>query len=306
MNTFKPLLAATLTSSCNDEDIKKAIQKLKYPVIVTEKVDGIRAIKLEDGLYSRTLKRIPSKYLNWLAESIPVGMDMELYNPERTFQEIQSAVMTEEGDRAIGLGIKFVLLDWYLPHLGYQIRLEEIRKWLSLCLQFIDRIDARCMTATIASTPDTLYALYQASVINKREGICFRLPNSPYIQKKGENRSTLKEQYLVKLTCAKIGEAKVIGFEEKMINLASATITFDGRTKRKTGRELPANTLGALIVEANGVTFNIGTGFDDNQRKEIWENKTKWLGAIVSYQAKTVGEKEKPRMPVFRGRRLDI
>jgi DNA ligase 1 len=299
--TFKPLLAATLTSSCDDNIIYAAMQKLRYPVIVTEKVDGIRALKQNGILVSRTLKPIPSRHLQFASQFLPEGMDMELWSPDYTFQQIMSGVMSEEGSPNV-LGLKFVPLDIFLD-MSYKFRLQLVDNF---CNQSLDCVLP--MYHCVCNNADELMQEYTLAVTQNKEGICFRLPNSPYPQKKGENRSTLKEQYLVKLACAKIGDAKIVGFEEKMINLAPATITAFGTSQRKTGRELPANTLGAIVVEdlVSGIKFNIGTGFDDNSRKEIWTNRSKWLGAIVSYQAKTVGTKEKPRCPSFRGRRYDI
>jgi DNA ligase-1 len=53
-----------------------------------------------------------------------------------------------------------------------------------------------------------------------------------------------------------------------------------------------------------GVDFHIGTGFNDAQRKEIWESRGGWLGKIVKYKSFKVGVKEKPRHPVFLGVRM--
>jgi DNA ligase-1 len=46
------------------------------------------------------------------------------------------------------------------------------------------------------------------------------------------------------------------------------------------------NTLGALILSCSKGTFNVGTGFDNAMRKEIWNNKEKYLGKMykISYQ----------------------
>jgi DNA ligase 1 len=288
MKTFKPMLAATLTSSCEDEVIKEAMSKLRYPVIVSEKLDGIRAFNHPElGLVSRTLKPIPNKYLRSIAKEIPFGMDCELYSPDFTFQEITSSVMSEYS--YIGGSIRFYVLDDFLSRHNYVSRILQNYKFMHQLVEFPQTI--------YVNNANQLWSYYDYFAYTNKEGICFRTPDSPY--KFG--RSTLKEQYLVKLACAKIGIADVVGFVEKMINLAPANKSNLGLSQRKTGKLLPANTLGALVVRADGVEFNIGTGFDDNLRKEIWDNKVMWIGRAIKYQSKTVGTKDKPRTPVYKG-----
>ena len=48
---FAPMLASTYTG-----------EDLKFPVLVTPKIDGVRAIKLNGKLVSRSLKQIPNSF----------------------------------------------------------------------------------------------------------------------------------------------------------------------------------------------------------------------------------------------------
>ena len=41
------------------------------------------------------------------------------------------------------------------------------------------------------------------------------------------------------------------------------------------------NMLGALVVDFKGNSVGIGTGFSDEDRKYIWDNRDKLLGRIV-------------------------
>jgi len=125
-------------------------------------------------------------------------------------------------------------------------------------------------------------------------------------------RSTLKEQILMKLKRFHDAEAKVIDFEEKMQNENVQERDEFGLAKRSSKKDglVPANTLGALIVEdlKTGVRFNIGSGFDDELKKEIWLHKRKYKNKIVKYKYQSIGVKNAPRFPVFLGFRskLDI
>lgn len=63
-------------------------------------------------------------------------------------------------------------------------------------------------------------------------------------------------------------------------------------------------TLGALVVSYKGNTVRVGSGFTDEQRKEIWTNKDDYTGKIaeVKYKEETVDKKTKRpslQFPVF-------
>ncbi len=59
--------------------------------------------------------------------------------------------------------------------------------------------------------------------------------------------------------------------------------------------------LGALILEYDGGEFNCGTGFTDEDRKEIWENFGNYLGCMAKIKSFLIGVKDAPRFPVFLG-----
>ncbi len=79
-----------------------------------------------------------------------------------------------------------------------------------------------------------------------------------------------------------------------------------GHTVRSSHKEnkRPASTLGALVVRdlKTDIEFEIGTGFDDELRQKIWDNRVDWQGLTVKYKHFAIsGVKEKPRFPVFLG-----
>jgi DNA ligase-1 len=49
--------------------------------------------------------------------------------------------------------------------------------------------------------------------------------------------------------------------------------------------------------------FNIGSGMDHTLRKQIWDNRDKYIGKIVKYKYLPVGTIDAPRHPVFLGLR---
>lgn len=55
------------------------------------------------------------------------------------------------------------------------------------------------------------------------------------------------------------------------------------------------NTLGALVVEYKGNTINVGSGYDDFTRKELWENRDEIIGRYITvkYKEETMDKKTK-------------
>lgn len=281
---------------CTDNNILEAMKSLEYPVLVSTKVDGIRAVRTTD-LYSVRMKLIPNISIRRRSMVLPYGFDMELYNPELTYSEINSIVMSEEHPDSDK--IQFHILDWY-SNMPYEDRCESITRLLNTkeCNGMVWS-DPRFEQATFNYN---LFQLFSVGEALGSEGICFRTPSSPYKQ----GRSTLTEQYLVKLCRYIRAEVIIVGFLESKENTNSAGTSNIGlmeRSHRKSGM-VGKETLGALLVEdKDGRTYKVGTGFSEKLREEIWMNQSSWLGKRITEKHKPHGEKDNPRHPVFVGLR---
>ncbi len=102
---------------------------------------------------------------------------------------------------------------------------------------------------------------------------------------------------------------EVIGYEERKHNGNEATKDELGRTKRSSHKEnkVGLGDLGALVLQGDGFTFSVGTGFDDATRKALWEIRDKGLvGRLAKIKYFPIGVKEAPRFPVFIGWRAEI
>ena len=68
-------------------------------------------------------------------------------------------------------------------------------------------------------------------------------------------------------------------------------------------------TLGALILDYKGNELRCGSGFTDEQRKEIWENRDQYLGKIaeIKYFEETKNQNggTSLRFPIFKDIRTD-
>lgn len=60
-------------------------------------------------------------------------------------------------------------------------------------------------------------------------------------------------------------------------------------------------TLGKVELETSDGIYvgNSGSGFTDEDRDEIWNNKEDWLGRTIEIEARGIGTEDKLRMPIF-------
>ncbi len=212
MKPFKePLLAISLLAPkvpTTDENILSAMAKLRYPVWVTDKEDGVRALRFNGGLLSRRLKKIVNPMVVSRSLIIPGGMDIELANSSMSFHEVSGIVRNSKSPIADSEKIHFHLLDWYIEG-NYLFRMNHILEIMKYMPEFVKfQFPVKC------DNKEELFNYFLTSEVMGKEGICFRSPNLEYPQKyPRENRSTLKEQYLIKLTRFHYDEAKIVGFE---------------------------------------------------------------------------------------------
>lgn len=265
--------------------------KLRYPLLVSPKLDGIRAYVREGVVYSRKNKPIPNKHVQTLFKPYDY-FDGELIVGDPTdpfvYRNTMSGVMSIEGEP----NVKYFVFD----HLLYLHEPFALRNGRSLRY---NRKVTVALEQKLITTYDELLE-HEAKVLELGyEGLILRDPNAPY--KCG--RSTVKEGGMLKLKRFSDAEFTVVGFEERLKNNNEATTDETGRTKRsshkanKSGR----GDLGALVLQHNGDTFTCGTGFTDAERADIWDNQDKYLGRLAKVKFFAIGAYDKPRHPVFLG-----
>ena len=123
--------------------------------------------------------------------------------------------------------------------------------------------------------------LLDEAIADQQEGIMINLALAPYEFK--------RTNYLLKVKKFNSADLRVIGFEEG------------------TGKYV--GMLGALICDYKDNVVRVGSGLTDNQRKEIWQNRSKYLDTIVeiSYfeETKDSTGKKSLRFPTFKDFRPD-
>jgi len=270
----------------------ESVKLLKYPVFVTPKLDGIRALSVGGKLLSRKFLPIPNHHIQATLKGIPSVLDGELMIENEEFRVITSNVMSEDGKPDFVYYIFDYIKDsTSKPYLKRMVDLVELD------------LDGFPHKLVIPKEINNEYELEIAEVeyLNQGyEGIMIRSAYGPYKQ----GRSSFNEGYLLKLKRFEDDEAEVIGFEELLHNGNNADKDAFGRTKRSQAKDglFKGGTLGSLLVKHPKFgEFSIGTGFSINERLNIWGSRDSYIGLLAKFKYQKVGMKDKPRFPVWLG-----
>lgn len=279
-SNFKTMLAATYEPHL----------VLDYPLLASPKLDGIRAILERSNktdkriLYSRTLKPIPNLHIRNTVQNsnLPEGLDGELI-VGNNFQSVCSAIMSVDGEP----NFTYHVFDYF----GDGINLPFAERYAKLC-DIVQRNGypwLRHVPHVLIRDKEELDMYEQAQLNAGYEGVMLRSLKGLY--KYG--KATQKSQTLLKVKRFKDAEAHVIGFQELMLEGSTAS----------------TQMLGALICrdQNNRWNFNVGSGFTENERYNIWLKRDSLMGAVLTYKYQNHGLKTdgKPRMPIFLRWKLD-
>ena len=283
-DSFRPMLASHAD-----------LDKLKYPLLASPKLDGVRAIVRGGQVLSRSLKPIPNEWVQTLFSGLE-HCDGELIvgapTSKTCYTDTVSGVMRASGKP----DVRFYMFDHV--HYGNDPYLKRVGK-----LTGENHMNWEFLHQRPVHTPEELLDFEHLCLTEGYEGLILRDPQGRY--KFG--RSTAKEGLLLKLKRFQDSEAEILGYEEEQFNGNAAETNELGRTKRsshKAGKS-GKGTLGALLVRdcTSGVDFSIGTGLTADERQHIWDRQNDYRGKLVKYKFFPVGVKERPRHPVYLGMR---
>lgn len=268
---------------------EKRLAKWEPPYIVQPKYDGVRcrAIPLTTGPTGYEYLLLSSEeniiysvpHINQVLEKAKLRseLDGELYCHGCSFEEIVSITSRTQNIHPEFDKIKFHIFDIVNsePQLKRTLLIENLRGIPS------------CEVAPFwlcENLDDVLYA-FDKCIEMGYEGIIVRHKLNMYERK----RSTL----IMKFKPKQEDEYEIIGTAEE--------IDKDGN---------PKDRLGALVLKSgDGNIFNVGTGFSDEDRVNLWNVRGLISGggykALVKYQHITSG-KQVPRFPVFVEVKADV
>jgi DNA ligase-1 len=294
----RPLLAAKTT----DADLQRA----KYPMLASPKIDGIRALAA-GCLLSRSLKPIPNAHTQGLFSKPEFhGFDGELVvgNPtdKNLMQQTNSGVMSRGGKPAV----KYYVFDLWEMNAPFAARYDAMCNLVTAGQDYFKMQELQIVPHERVSSYEELLTLEAAYLEAGYEGVMLRSLNGRYKQ----NRSTVREGILLKVKRFVDSEATVLDYEPLYRNENAATVDERGYTKRSTHQDnkIADDLLGALYVQDlhSGVKFSIGSGLTLSQRQRLWADRSSLVGRIIKYKSFPVGVKDKPRIPIFLGFRSPL
>jgi len=299
---FKPMLAATP---------KKGLP-VKFPVLISAKLDGWRACVLEQGVRSRTLKPIPNvKVSEMLARPEFRGLDGELIFGSPTEKGVMNrthGALSRFDGPGFDEGVVFHVFDDFTdPNLPYAERIASVRRRLAA----IGHKNIRALEQLEVSTMDEVMAYEQASIDAGYEGLMIRSLRGRY--KYG--RATEIDGSLTKLKRFIDAEAVIVGVVQGMRNDNVATTNELGRTQRSSAKEgkTPLQQIGAFECRCPIFTdeFSCGSGISPDEGAAWWQehlaDPQRFIGKVITFKFEMTGSsKEAPRHPVFVGFREDL
>jgi len=270
--------------------------ELKFPLLVSPKYDGIRAIVKNGQVRSRTFKLIPSLqvqedfgYLEHFDGELIEGK-----HDENVYNRTQSHVMSEDkpGD------VSYHIFDYTpdeLLEFPYHERLKQLK--FEIRSRFaVTPEDVKLVPQIHCKNLNDLLAVERFYLNAGFEGVIMRDPEGRY--KNG--RGTWREGLIYKLKRFQDSEAIIVDFIEGQLNKNIQEKDELGYAKRSTAKDgmVPADTLGKFIVDWNGDILEIAPGnFNHEQRKEIWNNREQYFGYLLKFRYFQHGIKDKPRFP---------
>ena len=279
----------------------KDVSTLKYPVLASMKLDGIRAFVYQGTLMSRKFKPIPNKYVQELFGGLPEGFDGELILGEPTapdcMRKTTSAVMSDSHET--GKDVTFYVFDRMGNEYGFNTRITQV-------LDYVNKFhypQVMPVCQYVIENTEELLALESKALAAGHEGLMVRSPNGPY----KHGRSTEREGILLKLKRFEDSEALVIGYEELQHNGNEATKDELGHTKRSTSKDgkVGLGTFGKFIARdcKTGVEFDCGTGkgLTKELRASLWSERNTLVGRTMKYKYFPTGSKDRPRFPIWLG-----
>lgn len=281
---FKPLLAATL------EDPKH----LKFPCIVSPKLDGLRCIIRNGVAMSRNLKPFRNEFVqSQLKDPRLEGLDGELIvgspTDEQVFNRSQSGVMSTDGEP----DFRFHVFD----------HVDMFRDPFITRLNAVDAIKHPRLTLVPHFTVTSLEAFWSREgqfLDMGYEGVMIRSPNGRY----KHGRSTLNEGFLIKFKRFSDSEGLVLDVLEGVHNANEGTRDALGEIVRsKHGANMhPSGQVGTLVVKDlhTEAVIHVSPGkLTHDKRKHFWENKHEILDRVIKYKHFSYGSLNAPRFPTF-------
>lgn len=314
---FKNIILKNLKTNFSDETVHKIYPDLfeifrvalaekynvkkvkKWPVAVDIKHDGVRVttvVRVKEGT-AKTLSREGNEFYSFkkVASELLTACRAIFKNyenePERVFifdGEIDSGKFNKtvgdihkkeyQADDAIYRMFDMLSENEFFGdnETSQQDRRARLEKFVKITkhlkLNSLDMVHSE-----LAYNDAEVQALFDKYFKGGHEGAIVKLREAPYENRRCYNLMKLKNESSEDLT--------IVGFES-------------GEAGKKY-----ENVLGAVIVDYNGVMVNVSSGFSDEQRTSLWQNRDELIGHIIEvlYHEETPDKSLRhPRFKKFR------
>lgn len=261
--------------------------ELPPEVVLQPKLDGVRCIAVVDDrggcqLFARSgkpLSNFDSTIGQELAQLPPAAYDGEIMGKgfQSLMRQVHRKFNVDVSDSFMAIFDCIPLDEWNgrqatTPYDDRRGMLEDLAekigqtKYLALVTQ--DRV---------ANDPAAFKACHDKYVAEGYEGAMIKRPQAPYNFGRGDA--------ILKFKSFNDVDLRVVGFKE-------------GSGKNR-------GTLGAIVVDFEGVRVSVGSGFEDDIRQDVWQNQDKYLGATAEIRYQEVTDDGSLRFPTFVGWRTD-
>lgn len=280
--------------------------KLKFPLYIEPKIDGVRGMNINNIYTGRSLKP-PKNYAAAVRFSAPAyfGFDGEMAAEHETHPDLcrltTSALSTISGERFL----LWHVFDYIVPetrYLPYILRVQALRKRVNELITTHPVEAQRLRIIPILEVNSWEELVHQDTIWLAKgfEGTIVRDINGMY----KEGRSTAIEGGLLRLKRFADAEAVVLRIEEGDANENEAVVNELGRTSRSTHKEnmVPNGMVGALICldVKSQKEIRVAPGrMTHKERKEFFESPHLIVRKTIKYKTFLKGVKDLPRFPTY-------
>jgi DNA ligase 1 len=246
--------------------------KIQYPVFVQPKINGVRLlVDAEGNTCSRRHKplNVPEEVLEELSAFLPLELDGELYLHGFPLSRI-SGNARRIVNRKQDLPLEYYIFDFFDPVLIFKDRLQILESCFQVFREQFPVSRIKLVPTTIVHKEKQILSLFERYIEQGYEGGIIRI-NAPYVQ--GRTDKLLKHKPWT------------------YVNVL-VTSTVEGKGKYK-------GMLGALVVTKDNWSCNVGSGFVDQDRKEIWENRKRIKGKTIKIKYLELTAYGIPYSPIF-------
>ena len=255
-------------------EFKKKGEKINFPCFIQPKLDGVRAIGLNNQLYSRNGNVFPT--LNHIKKEMEDNkeqliLDGELYTDDINFEKIVGLVRKNnktKQEEIDSLKIYYNIFDYIDSKLTFENRLKNLKNFIQKHnFQYLKLVNTE-----ICKNKEEVEFYLDKYIKEGYEGLILRNKNGLY----EENKRSYNLQKLKKF---KDEEFKIINY-----------------TTPSEGKEV-----GCVIWECvtkEGKKFSVRPEGNYNERKKLYKQGKKYIGKMLTVRYQELTNENIPRFPV--------